>query len=48
MLACQQGDVAMIRQHLLDKTGRVTDTTNCTGATPLLVSAIEDGGQDLC
>lgn len=38
MVACRNGDVDLIRQHLTTGVGRVHDRTICTGQTPLLVS----------
>ena len=38
MIACRNGDVELIRQHLVDGNGHVNDRTLCSGKTPLLVS----------
>jgi len=38
MTACRNGDVELIRQHLVDGNGHVNDRTLCSGKTPLLVS----------
>jgi hypothetical protein len=38
MVACRNGDVDLIQQHLRAGSGRVHDRTICTGQTPLLVS----------
>ncbi len=35
--ACKAGDLRLIRQHLADRSGSVTDRSLCTGQTPLLV-----------
>jgi len=40
MLACRLGDVPLIRQHLYDGVGSVTDRDYCTGKTPLMVSLL--------
>lgn len=40
MIACKSGNVKLIKQHLLEKTGSVRDRTLSTGSTPLLVSSI--------
>lgn len=37
MVACRNGDIALIKQHLNDGTGDVHDRTICTGTTPLMV-----------
>ena len=35
--ACREGDTALIKQHLRDRTGDVGDRAMSTGETPLLV-----------
>ena len=40
MTACRNGDVALMRQHLLHKTGFLSDRTISSGKTPLLVGLI--------
>ncbi|KAK3361617.1 ankyrin repeat-containing domain protein [Lasiosphaeria ovina] len=42
MVACRNGDVPQIRQHLRDGVGALGDRTSCTGRTPLM-TAIEGG-----
>jgi hypothetical protein len=37
MVACAKGDVRLISQHLVDRTGYVGDRASCCGKTPLLV-----------
>lgn len=37
MRACQEGDVALIRQILIEGRGGLNDRTTCIGRTPLLV-----------
>lgn len=37
MIACRQGDIDRMRQHLADKSGSVGDRLSCTGQTPLMV-----------
>ena len=37
ILACINGDVHSIEQHLKERTGSVRDRTICTGMTPLMV-----------
>lgn len=37
MVACRQGDIDRMRQHLADKSGSVGDRLTCTGQTPLMV-----------
>ncbi|KAF3399279.1 hypothetical protein DPV78_006258 [Talaromyces pinophilus] len=38
MVACRQGDIDRMRQHLADKSGSVADRLSCTGQTPLMLS----------
>jgi hypothetical protein len=40
MVACRNGDVPLMLQHLKEGTGRVHDRTICSGKTPLLVRHI--------
>lgn len=40
MQACLMGDVGLIKQHLLNRTGHVGDRASCSGKTPLLVSSL--------
>lgn len=37
MIACKNGDVKLMKQHLLEGTGSLRDKTTSTGSTPLLV-----------
>ncbi|KAK0710074.1 hypothetical protein B0T26DRAFT_723981 [Lasiosphaeria miniovina] len=39
MVACLDGDVPQIRQHLRDGVGALGDRSTCAGRTPLMVSA---------
>ena len=36
-IACRAGDVQLIRQHIAEKPGLTSDSTICSGKTPLLV-----------
>ncbi|KAI9891583.1 MAG: hypothetical protein M1814_002517 [Vezdaea aestivalis] len=37
MMACRNGDIELIRQHLQERTGNIRSRTMCTGSTPLLL-----------